>query len=358
MKFFYPVLFLLLLSGCKGKNYSDNFISINGKTQGTTYQVNYFEKKSTLFQGEIDSILRLVDTSFSTYSPASILSAFNRSDTGCRVNEHILKVYWKSLEIYENSHGAFDPTVKPLVDFWGFGSKKMESNDSPDTTKVNSLLKNVGLNKVKLFEKTENKIYTYKSDQLFPPGEYFLLKENSAIQLDFNAIAQGYTVDLVSEFLESRGVENFMVEIGGEVRVKGKNPAGISWEIGIDKPKEEFSAGRPLQAILSLNNLAVATSGNYRKYYVKNGIKYSHTIDTKTGFPVRQNPTMLSVSVIMEKCMDADGYATAFMAGGLNNSLKFISEKKEIGAYIVYDENGNWKTFISEKIKNIINDKM
>ncbi len=356
MKKIVALIFILFLFSCNRQTLNDNFVQIEGKTQGTTYHVNYIEKNAITYEKEIDSILKVIDNSLSTYIPSSLISGFNSSDTGCKIDEHILKVFWKSCEIHHYSNGAFDPTVKPLINFWGFGTEKINVIESIDKNLLDSILQFVGLEKVKLYEKTHDTIYKYMSEKEFPAGEYYLLKKNRAVQLDFNAIAQGYTVDVISEFLESKGVENYLVEIGGELRVRGKNPKGEYWKIGIDQPSDESKLDRPLQAIITLKNSSIATSGNYRKFYVKDGIKYSHTIDPKTGFPVQQN--LLSVTVLTVDCMSADGYATALMAMGLEKAKQLLYANDFLQAYMIFsNENKEWETFMTSRMKDMIEEK-
>ena len=174
------------------------------------------------------------------------------------------------------------------------------------------------------------------------------------MMLDFNAIAQGYTVDLLSSFLESKGINNYLVELGGEVRTKGKKNNGEDWKIGIDQPNETYTEGRPLKAIVSLKNKALATSGNYRKFYVENGRKYAHIIDPHTGYPAKHN--LLSATVIANDCMTADAFATAFMVMGLEKAKQFLSKAKQLGleVFFIYDEHGTWKTYTSETLKERI----
>ena len=236
-----------------------------------------------------------------------------------------------SKEIHSNTTGAFDPTVGPLVNAWGFG---FTDRMKVDQNVVDSLLPLVNFHKVKI---AENKV----------------IKEDSRIQFDFNAIAQGYSVDLVGKLLESKGIENYLIDIGGEVLAKGKKPNGDLWEVGIEKPKDNASYGEGLQAIVKLENKALATSGNYRKFYEVNGIRYSHTIDPKTGYPVQHS--LLSVSVLADECATADAYATAFMVLGLEKSKTLLNEFKNLDAYFIYsDEHGNLKTFFTREFTDIL----
>lgn len=350
----YLSLYLIFLNSCHESSLENNYIKLDGKTQGTTFHINFFDDNALTYEKQIDSLLKAIDQSMSTYIDSSILSEFNASDTGCMIDEHILRVFLKSYEIYEKSHGAFDPTVKPLIDFWGFGTSKIQVMDKIDKSALTPILQHVGLGKIRLFDNTKGAPISFTGEINFMNGEYYLLKEHRAMQLDFNAIAQGYTVDVISNFLESKGIENYLVEIGGELRGKGLNAKGELWKVGIDKPTDESTLDRPLQAILTLKNASVATSGNYRKFFIKDGIKYSHTIDPATGYPVQQKPALLSVTVLTSDCMGADGYATAIMAMGLEKGKELLQGNRELEAYIIYDDNGEQKTFLTEKMKEII----
>jgi thiamine biosynthesis lipoprotein len=217
-----------------------------------------------------------------------------------------------------------------LVNSWGFVFTKKTTQDS---IKIDNLLHFVGYKMLKL---EGNKI----------------IKAKPGIKIDFNAIAQGYTVDVLANYLESKGINNYLVELGGELKAKGKKE-NEDWKVGIDKPDEKASE-RKLEAVINLKNKALATSGNYRKFYEEGGQKFSHIINPKTGYPAQQN--LLSVTVIANDCITADAYATAFMVMGLKKSIRFLEDNKDLKleVYFIYDENGNWKTYASESLKKWI----
>ena len=273
----------------------------------------------------------LVDNSLSTYSKNSLLSNINYNKEFI-VDTLIKEVFLKSKEIYFETNGLFDCSVAPLVNAWGFGFSQKEKMDS---IKVSQLLNIIGFDKVNL-----------KNDSIIKPNKMLL---------DFNSIAQGYTVDLVAKMLESKGVNNYLVEIGGEIRSKGKNPSNKLWTIGVDKPIEEIDSQDRFQFILELANKSLATSGNYRKFFIDDGIKYSHIINPKTGFPAKNR--LLSVTVIHDNCMHADAYATAFMVMGLKKSKDFISKKQDLEAYFVYSNmDGELESFITDNFEKRIVD--
>ena len=313
-------------------NQHDRTIYVRGEAQGTTYNITYSAPEKTNYKNEIDSLFKAVDQSLSTYVPGSIISRINRNDTGVVADKYFIDVFRKAQEISQQTNGAFDVTVAPIVNAWGFGFTKRARIDSAT---IDSLLRFVGYQKIKL-----------------EGGA--IVKTNPGMMLDFNAIAQGYTVDLLSSFLESKGINNYLVELGGEVRTKGKKNNGEDWKIGIDQPNETYTEGRPLKAIVSLKNKALATSGNYRKFYVENGRKYAHIIDPHTGYPSKHN--LLSATVIANDCMTADAFATAFMVMGLEKAKQFLSKDKQLGleVFFIYDEQGTWKTYTSETLKERI----
>ncbi|MFW6103823.1 MAG: FAD:protein FMN transferase, partial [Bacteroidota bacterium] len=272
------------LPGSRDKTY----ISLKGLTQGTLYMIKYSSADSIDYHPRIKEIFDEVDSSMSTYRDNSIISKINRNDTSVRIDSYFKAVCETALKVSRMTDGAFDITVAPLVNAWGFG---FTGPEEPDTTKIDSLFEFVGYETIRL---DDGKIH----------------KDDERTMIDMSAIAKGYTVDAIGEFLENRGVSDYLVEIGGEVTTKGKNPDGRDWRIGIDKPLSSSNIGhRELQAIINLNNRSVATSGNYRQFYVKDGVKYAHTINPKTGYPVRHN--LLSVTVFADRCVFADALATA-----------------------------------------------
>lgn len=307
------------------------YFKLAGLAQGTSYHVTYGVPDSIDYQEQIDSLLRDFDLSLSSYDSASIISRVNRNEK-VELDEKFQDVFAVARHVNEKSGGAFDITIMPLVNAWGFGPG-LKSDIEPEV--IDSLLQFVGMDKV------------YIEDN-------YLVKENPGISIDVNAIAQGYSVDLVALYLEKQGIENYMVEIGGEVKTKGLNPKGEIWKIGIDRPVYgNVIPGLQMQAIIKLNEKALATSGNYRKFYEDDGVKYSHSIDPKTGYPVKHS--VLSATIIAENCMIADAYATACMVMGLEKSQELISGSEDLEAYIIYgDPEGQYQVWSSEGFKKYI----
>ncbi|MDQ3191631.1 MAG: FAD:protein FMN transferase [Bacteroidota bacterium] len=305
--------------------------TIQGEAQGTTYSVSYYSKENYISKAEIDSILNDFDLSLSTYIPNSIVSALNRNDTAVIIDGYFKTVFERSMEISVLTDGFFDFTIAPIVNAWGFGFTEKSNVDS---LTIAGLLKNIGYKKVKLINNQ-------------------VIKENKNIMFDFNAIAQGYSVDVVADFISSRGIGDFMVEIGGEVRAEGKKPNNESWRVGIDKPIESLSE-RQLNAVIKLDNKSLATSGNYRKFYEQNGQKYSHTINPHTGFPTKN--TLLSATVIAKDCMSADAFATFFMVIGHEKSIEFLKNNKHLSleVYFIYEEQGQMKTYLSPGVIELL----
>ena len=330
LKFVIPVIVaLLFLINCNQPTVRQ--ISLAGHAQGTTWQISWFSNNNLTYKEAIDSIFRRIDSSLSTYLPVSIISRINKNEEGVLADDHFINVFRKSIEVSETTDGLFDVTVAPVINAWGFGFTNKARIDS---AVIDSLLKFIGYRKVKLEGRR-------------------LIKQNPSSMLDFNAIAPGYTVDVLGAFLESKGIINYLVELGGEVRANGKK-LNEHWTIGIDQPNETAVDGRPLKAIIKLENKAMATSGNYRKFYVEDGKKYTHIIDPHTGYPAKHN--LLSATVIADDCATADAYATAFMVMGLERSKEFLAAHKELKleVFFIYDENGAWKTYSSETLKEWI----
>lgn len=326
------LILIVLFTSC-----TNSYETIDGFTQGTTYHIIYerdgaFGKSPEKMQYDIESLFEDFDLSLSSYIPGSIISRINNNDPEVIVDNYFKTVLSKSLEVYEISNGSFDITVGPLVNAWGFGP---ENQIQTDSAFIDSLLQYVGMDKIKL-----------SGDKL--------VKESDGIRLDVNAIAQGYSVDVVCEFLEKKKIENYLVEIGGELRSKGTKLFNESWRVGVDKPYENnMIPGQNLQVILKLEDCSLATSGNYRKFYEKDGIKYSHSINPKNGYPVMD--TLLSATIIANDCMTADAYATACMVMGFGESINFIQEMSGIEAYLIYSgENGEFKIWKTEGFKDLI----
>ena len=285
------------------------FRTNEGLVFGTVYKITY-QHQDDLHQAIKEALLE-VDNSLSPYNKHSIISHINHNvDTV--LNEHFTHVFNLAQKISSETEGAFDITVAPLVNAWGFGFKHSIDIDSMT---IDSLQQIVGYQKIKL---ENNRI----------------IKQNEQVMLDCSAIAKGYGVDIVAQTLDKKGVKHYMVDIGGEVVVKGKNPRMKTWRIGINKPIEDsLSVNQELQTILEVSNVGMATSGNYRKFYYKNGKRYAHTIDPRLGYPVQHN--ILSATVLAKDCTTADAYATAFMVMGLEKSKAFCEEHPELNAYFI-----------------------
>lgn len=320
------LFFILSIAACNRSKTTP--VKLTGQAQGTYYAITYYDDQSRDFQQQIDSLFKSFDLSASVYKKESIISRFNNNDPSVTADETFEIVFNKAIEVSEKTGGAFDITVMPLVNAWGFGFTERTKVDS---ARVDSLLPLVGYNKLKLID-----------------GR--LVKENPAMMIDYNAIAQGYSSDLIGSFLEKKGIKNYLVDVGGEVLAKGAKPDGSSWNVGIEKPAGNADDAREVQITIPLDNRALATSGNYRKFFIEGGQKYSHTIDPKTGFPVRHS--VLSASVIANDCMTADAYATAFMVMGLDKTRQFLANDNTLEAFIIYDENGTVKTWASSEIFN------
>ena len=328
MKNYLFIITLIFIVACKDKQ--PKLEVLQGNAIGTTYSIKYLSPTDSNFELKIDSIIKAVNTSTSTYIPSSDISKINRGDTTIIVDDIFEEVFKKSEKIYNETNGDFDPTVGVLVNAWGFGpGAKINELDS---LKIHSLLKFVGFNKVSLLNKKVTKLYP-------------------EIYVDFNAIGKGYLVDLIARQFEAASIYNYMVEIGGEIRVRGKNQKDEFWKIAIENPNEDGT--RSFATIIQLKDEAMATSGNYRKYRTTtNGKKYVHTINAKTGYASESN--LLSASVISKgDCADVDGYATAFMAMGLDKSIAFLKKHNELKAFLIYaDEDGEIKTFTSANFEN------
>lgn len=306
-----------------------NELIIQGSAQGTTYTVKYLGNKLEALPSELDSLLLAIDQSLSTYDTTSLITSFNNGDT-IVPDRLFTDMILFSKELNAETNGAFDPTIGPLIRSWGFGFSNAEKMDS---LKVDSLLALKGFDKVYLSE-----------------NELYLL--NKKAKLNFNAIAQGYSVDLMARLLEDHHIYNYYVELGGEIKVKGKNSNNELWRIGIDKP-EEGNETRELAAIIQLENRSMATSGNYRRFYEKEGVKYSHTLDPQNGYPVQHS--LLSATVISRDCYRADALATAFMVMGLDESVSFLEKHPEDWALLIYsEEDGKYGFYNSPELDQLI----
>jgi len=330
----YFVVVLFIFTYCTTQN-NKILIKFSGETQGTYYVVTYYDTQGQNYQDEIEDLLKDFDMVASMWVENSIISKVNRNETEVEVGEIFTALFEISKDVNEKSGGAFDPTIGPLVNAWGFG---FPDRMKVDQHIVDSLLPYIGFDKVSL-EKFE------------------IVKSDPHIQFDFNAIAQGYSVDLVGQFLEEKGIEDYLIDIGGEVLGKGKKPNDDLWKLGIEKPTDNAEYGEGLKAIIHLQNKAMATSGNYRKFYEEDGIRYSHTINPKTGYPVQHS--LLSVSVLADDCAMADAWATAFMVSGLERSKEILKNLKNLQAYFIYsDQSGALQTYYTRGFEKILIEEM
>lgn len=295
-----------------------------GEVFGTFYNITYQSDKN--LKSEIEAALKEIDAVFSMYNENSTVAKINRGEK-TELNEMFIEVYDLATMVNKETNGAFDITVAPLVNAWGFGFKTKEM---PDKHQVDSILAFVGKDKFKVV-KEGNKNFPQKSDK--------------RTMLDFSAIAKGYGSDVVARLLRKHDIKNFMVEIGGEIVTCGNSEKRLPWKIGVTKPVDDsLSVENELQTVLNITDKAMATSGNYRKFYYKGGKKYAHTIDPKTGQPVQHS--ILSATVITKNCAIADAYATAFMVLGMDETKKVLEKHPELMVYLIYSndkgENEVW----------------
>ncbi|WP_340065193.1 FAD:protein FMN transferase [Ascidiimonas aurantiaca] len=308
----------------------------NGFALGTTYSIKYEVPSDTIDLGNaIEQVFTVVNNSMSTYLPTSQVSRVNRGDSAVVVDSYFQEVYHMSKKIWEETEGAFDPTVGSLVNAWGFGPEEAIKNIQQ--RQIDSILQLVGMDKVKLTEKGT------------------IIKKSPHVFLDFNAIAKGYTIDLLGALLESKGIENYLIELGGEILTRGKNTRLVkNWVVAIDHPLQQENE-RKLIAKVKLEDKAMATSGNYRKYRVddKTGELYVHILNGKTGYPQKSN--VLSVSVVAPTCMEADAYATAFMIMELDKTKALLKRLPHVEAYIIIsDKEGDIQKFVTRGFQELL----
>lgn len=302
----------------------------NGLIFGTVYKVTY--QYDDNLKEEIEAALKRFDGSLSPFNDTATITRVNHNEDFVP-DTFFINVFRRSMEISKETDGAFDITVAPLANAWGFGFKK---GTFPDSAMIDSLQEITGYTKVNL--SAEGKV----------------MKQDPRIMLSCSAIAKGYAVDVIAQLLEQKGIRNFMVDIGGEIVVRGENPKKDLWRIGINKPVDDsLSMNQEIQTVLNITNIGMATSGNYRNYYYKDGKKYAHTIDPRTGYPVQHN--ILSATVIARDCMSADAYATAFMVMGLEEAERFANAHPDIDACFIYsDENGKLQTFLTNGMEKYV----
>lgn len=291
-----------------------------GTTQGSYYSIIYYDEQNRDFSGDFDSIFREIENTLSLWDENSMISRVNRNDESVVLNQIFIDNFNYAMRAAELSEGYFDPTVGPLVSAWGFHFK-----DGVEMTPeiVDSLKQFVGYHKIKI---EDGKV----------------IKENPDMTLDFNAVAQGYTTDMIGDFLLLNGVENFLVDVGGEILAMGNKPNGDLWKVGIEKPAEDKDAERIVQEIVELKDRSIVTSGNYRKYVERNGKRYSHSIDPNTGFPAANN--MLSATIICDNTAWADCLASICMLVGMEKAKEILATQKDVKAFFIYEEDNKTKT--------------
>ena len=293
---------------------------------GTVYNITYQSNED--LQPQIEAELKKVNQTFSTFEANSLISQINQNKP-VKVNEMFREVFTLAESISKETDGAFDITVAPMVNMWGFGFK---TGQHPSKQAIDSLHHVVGYNKVKLVGNT-------------------IQKTDKRVMLDCSAIAKGYGSDIVARFLRRNGIKNFMVEIGGEIVTMGNSEQRLPWKIGVTKPTDDsVKVNQEIQTVLNVTDKAMATSGNYRNFYYKGGKKYAHTIDPKTGYPVQHS--LLSATVLAKNCATADAYATSFMVMGIEKARKLLERHPELMAYFIYsDAKGNLQVWYSPSMK-------
>ena len=320
MKYLYILCAAVVAVACQQMS-KENVYYIRGEAQGTTYGITYIAQKP-IEKTAVDSILKVIDLSMSTYIDNSLISKINKGEH-LPIDPHFGKVLSASMDIYKQSDGIFDPSIGQLINAWGFGKK--ENHTPPTQKQIDSLLALTGMDKVHVAT---------------TPKDTFVEKDNPNIQLNFNAIAQGYTSDVIADYFLSKQITNFIVEVGGEIVIHGRNTLkGKSWTIGIDNPLQKPDEDREIVATVELTDCGLATSGNYRKLWTDSltGQKYVHTLNPKTGRPQPSN--LLSATVIAPSAMLADGYATTLMAlGGIEKAKDFLAQHKELKAVLLYSD--------------------
>lgn len=304
----------------------------SGMIFGTLYNITY--QHPTSLKNDIEQLLQRFDGSLSPFNDTATITRINRNEP-LQADTFFCNVFRRSIEISQETDGAFDITVAPLVNAWGFGFKQ---GSFPDSAMIDSILQFTGYQKVTLSDNG------------------YVTKQDPRLMLTCSAVAKGYAVDVVAQLLASKGIANYMVEIGGEVVVHGVNSQHNRWRIGINKPIDDsLSVNQELQTVLHVSGVGIATSGNYRNFYYHEGKKYAHTIDPRTGYPVQHS--ILSATVIARDCMSADAYATAFMVMGLDKAIRFVEAHPELDAYFIYaDANGEIATYQTTGMQRCLSD--
>ena len=319
--------FLFLFISCSRQPQK---ITLQGLAQGSYYAITYYDEQNRNFQREIDSIFHAVDVSVNLWVDSSVISKVNQNEE-VALDSIFINNFRIAQEAARLSDGYFDPTISPIVAAWGFSYK---NGDSITPQLIDSLKQLVDYRKIRI-----------------ESGK--IVKENPAMTLDFNAIAQGYTSDLIARFLENRGIKNYLVDTGGEIMARGEKPNGQPWIVGIEKPAENWDSERVLQTRIALRDKGLVTSGSTRKYVERNGKRYSHCIDPKTGYPVEHN--VLSVTVLAENSVWADALASICMVMGMERSLPLIENMDGVEAYyILVNDQNELETFATEGFRALV----
>jgi thiamine biosynthesis lipoprotein len=309
--FIFAWLSLFPITSSSNKNASKSY-TIAGKAQGTTYLIKYLHSDSVIHTNQIDSLFSSLDSSLSLYKNYSAISDFNKQTRGIKYNAHLFNVVHKSIYFYHLSNGTFDITCKPLSTLWGFGKDKF---DIPTSSLIKKTLANIGSDKI-----------SFSHDSL--------IKTTSSVKIDCDGIGQGYSVDVFYEFLLSKGIKNFMIEIGGEIRTQGLNEKRESWTVGIEDPSQFLNNDFLVTKVVNITNKAITTSGNYKKYKKLGNLYFSHIIDPIQGRPV--NNGIISVTVIADDAITADALDNAFMVMGIEKSFQLVQSLPSVGFYITY----------------------
>lgn len=314
------------------QNEGSKRVQFNGLAQSTTYSIIYYDSLNRNFQVEIETLFKNFNLTASLWDTSSIINQINNNESD-QADSLFIDIFNKSVEVANLTDGAFDFTIGPLVALYGFGNKEAQ-NRIITNKDIEELLPCIGYHKVRV-EKGK------------------IIKENPCIQLDFNAIAKGYSVDLIASFLREKGIENYLIEVGGEISAKGKKDSSEPWIIGIEKPSKEIDDQAIIYKKIEFTNKSLATSGNYRKFYKVEDVKYVHTIDPRTGKSIQSN--LLSATIIADACWEADGIATACMVMGLEKAKEFILNHPSYQALFIYiDENENLQTWTCKEFEKIL----
>ena len=327
------IVMAALLASCSLPTRGPQMITIRGVVFGTYYSIIYYDDENRVLQEQTDSLFSDFNSSLSFYDQESLLSRINRNEAH-HADDYMKVVFRRAQEISEETDGAFDATVFPLVNAWGFGFSEKEEMTQEI---VDSILEFVGFDKVRM----EN-------------GR--IEKDDPRVQLDFNAIAKGYAADVVGAFLESLGINTYMVEIGGDLFARGIKPDDSKWRIGLEMPAPDMHASQEWMYFVEIEDTGLATSGDYRRYHEVDGRRYSHTINPKTGYPVDHQ--LLSASVFAVDAMSADAYATAIMVMGLDDAVHFVESRDDLEAYLVFAEDEEFGYYVSSGLHLLTRDDL